>query len=73
MKRSEMLNMISRTLEDINIENYYDEKGSEWCANLILMEIEEKGMLPPHDGNGRVIFEDVQYIIDHYNWEPEDV
>jgi hypothetical protein len=27
MKRSEMLDMISRTLEDINIENYYDEKG----------------------------------------------
>lgn len=64
MKRSEMLDMIARTLEDINIENYYDEKGSNWCANLILMEIEENGMLPPltenlKNGKG-------------YGWEPED-
>lgn len=59
-----MLDMIARTLEDINIENYYDEKGSNWCANLILMEIEENGMLPPltenlKNGKG-------------YGWEPED-
>lgn len=42
-----MLERIKLDLEDIRIENYYDEKGSEWCANLILLSIEEAGMLPP--------------------------
>ena len=47
MKRSDMVEKLALELDDINIENYYDEKGSIWCANLILMAIEEAGMLPP--------------------------
>lgn len=72
MKRSEMINTIARTLEDINIENYYDEKGSKWCANLVLMEIEEKRMLPP-DSYVRefYVFDDLATEIIS-EWEPED-
>lgn len=76
MKRSDMLDMIARTLKDIRMENYYDEKGSEWCANLILMEIEEKGMLPPNDGKKRAIKKTsvpcVVNAIKCYQWESED-
>jgi hypothetical protein len=67
MKRSEMLLIIKKALVSWN-GAFYDMCHEDY----ILERIEEAGMLPPHDGNGRVIFEDVQYIIDHYDWEPED-
>jgi hypothetical protein len=47
MKRSEMVKHISVELQDIVQENYIDEQGFEWCANLILLRLEELGMLPP--------------------------
>lgn len=47
MKRSEALEAIKLELEDIRAENYFDEKGSEWCANLLLMKMDELGMVPP--------------------------
>ena len=59
MKRSKVIEAIAIELEDINIKNYYDEKGSEWCANLVLMRMEELGMLPPPD----------DYI--NISWHPE--
>jgi hypothetical protein len=43
MKRSLILNHISNDLKDIIQENYIDEKGYEWCANLILLKLEELG------------------------------
>ena len=69
MKRSEMLIKLTRYLEP-----YTPIKANTFgMAEEILDLIEQAGMLPPHDGNaGRIIFEDVQYMIDHYNWEPED-
>lgn len=45
MKRSEVIEIISQDLQDINIENYYDEKGSKFCANLILMRLEENNIV----------------------------
>lgn len=45
MKRDNVIKIISEDLQDINIENYYDEKGSEWCANLILIRLEENGIV----------------------------
>ena len=45
MKRSEVIKIISEDLEDIRKENYYDQKGSEWCADLILMRLEENGIV----------------------------
>lgn len=47
MKRAEMIEAIRIELEDIRAENYFDEKGSEWCSNLLLTRIEELGMAPP--------------------------
>lgn len=47
MKRSEMVEYISIELQDIIQENYIDQKGFTWCANLILLRLEELGMLPP--------------------------
>jgi hypothetical protein len=80
MKRSKMLDMIAKALEDINIENYYDEKGSGWCANLILMKIEENGMLPPVKDEQYDYFKRVKekhgmalVLINKFQWEPEDV
>lgn len=83
MKRAEMIKIIKTTLEDINLENYFDEKGSEWCANLLLMEIEENGMLPPFNesteeskvGYGAAYLSDeevrLSYIRHFCKWEPE--
>lgn len=42
-----MIKAIREELEDIVAENYIEEKGLDWCANLILLRIEEAGMLPP--------------------------
>lgn len=65
MKRSEMVKQISIELLDIFKENYMEQMGEGWCANLILLRLEELGMLPPsvRDGAGG---------ISEY-WEPEDV
>lgn len=40
----------------------------EYFSELLDLLVGE-GMLPPHDGKGKILFEDVQYIIDHYKWE----
>jgi hypothetical protein len=70
MKRSDMVEKLALELDDINIENYYDEKGSIWCANLILMAMEEAGMAPPfydkiQDNNGEKV------LIPAREWEDE--
>ena len=54
MKRSEVIKSISQDLEDIRIENYYDEKGSEWCANLILTKLEEINAVNRLERNGEI-------------------
>jgi hypothetical protein len=43
MKRSNIVKEIATELKDIIMENYIDEKGEEWCAELILTRIEELG------------------------------
>jgi hypothetical protein len=72
MKRSEALEAIKLELEDLRMENYFDEKGAEWCANLLLMKIDELGMMPPlrvpeltpyGEPNG--------FSIGEYSWEKE--
>jgi hypothetical protein len=68
VKRSEMVKVIEKAMRCWN-GAYFNQS----LESHILEYIEEAGMLPPHDGKaGRVIFEDVQYMIDHYTWEPED-
>lgn len=71
MKRSDMVEKLALELDDINIENYYDEKGSIWCANLILMAIEEAGMLPPYF-QGSLTNYDIAMGSNPYRWESED-
>lgn len=68
MKRSEMLEKLVGDLKDINYENYIDEKGFEWCANLILLSIEESGMLPPVYNNTTT---GINQIYPMHKWEEE--
>ncbi len=82
MKRSDVLNHISNDLKDIIQENYIDQKGYEWCANLILLKLEELGMLPPLGKPRKVqpgeklgsitASYDVDMTIEKHEWEPED-
>ena len=68
-----MIKQIAEDLEDINIEKYYNGKGAEWCANLILMRIEESGMLPPPCKHSREVCGRTPGIFwfDVNEWEPE--
>lgn len=75
MKRSEMVDIIALELEDINQENYFDEKGSKWCGNLILMKMEEMGMLaPPMNLNyvEKNYTKDIHSEFELCFWEPEN-
>lgn len=80
MKRSEMIKKIALDLDDIITENYYWQKDSEWCANLILMSMEESGMLPPERKAEPKDFANLgfdQEFLDEHDmkvneWEPED-
>lgn len=71
MKRSEMVKKLTLDLEDIIAENYYDEKGSEWCANLILMSMEESGMSPPPRWSSILRGETVKNEIERLKWDEE--
>lgn len=70
MKRSEMIRILANDLRDIVQENYIDEKGFEWCANLILLSIEEAEMVPPPYIS--TALGDVGNFYEVNNWEPEN-
>lgn len=63
MKRSKMLEELVLELQDCIMENYFDQKGEHWVANLLLTRLEELGMEPPTWSN---------HSHEEYGWEPED-
>lgn len=60
MKRSEMVEIITRMLEGNNFEDDWTDRSEvEDYADWMLTGLLKQGMLPPHNG--------------HYNeWKPED-
>lgn len=72
MKRSEIIKEIYLLLEAFNMDNTYDEKGPEWCAELILDVIEESGMLPPYSNKMFQISMKNWSNESGHQWEPED-
>lgn len=72
MNKKDFIEQIQVELEDIVMENYYDEKGSEWCAKLIIMRMEELGIKPPCVDGDKCQFLLSRYIDpSFYYWDEE--
>lgn len=71
MNREDFVKAIALDLEDIVMENYYDEKGSKWCAELIVKHIEELGLKPPCLDGDKCQFLMHKFMDPHFNYWDE--
>jgi len=65
MKRSRAVEIINR-----KIEGYMNPGSSRHVADLILMDLEEAGLVQPPFN--KKLAESIHYIGDYYVWETED-
>lgn len=69
MKRSEMLKLLRKELIDWTcIDHHSTKEEMDEIVEMLLIRIEDAGMLPPCTGYKNKHKENISY----YEWEPED-